>query len=170
MSYNPNWPRWVQASVAVYFKDICDNLGYVSLVEGLDERTTEFIESTDRIEIRVNGPFTREMSRGYWYFDVGVNILVFSHMGGSQPNAYLGTEMTGYMAQAASDVIPIFKLGNGDEDDQSQIGCLQVSGQGRKNNDTVKVFHFGEINKEDRLRQFGVDVNYEMTLYLPYEE
>ena len=164
MSYDPNWPRWVQASVADHFKTVCNARGYPSLVEGIDERETDFIESSDRIEIRVNGPFTEEKSKGYWHFEVFVNLLISSHMGGSLPNAYLGTEMAGYMAQAASDPIPVFKYGNGVDDDQSQIGCLAI---GRGKSDSVKVIHFGEINKEDRLRQFAVDVNYEMTLYLP---
>ena len=35
------------------------------MVEGLDERTTAFMEATDRVEIRITGPFTRDLSRNY---------------------------------------------------------------------------------------------------------
>lgn len=159
--YDQNWPRWVQASIAVYFKDIADDNNFKSLVEGLDERTTEFQESSERLEIRVNGPFIVEQSHNYWHFEVDVNILIFSHMGGQLPNAYSGTMIAGYMAQGASEPIPVFKYGNGLEDDQSLIGCLTLR---RGSKESVKVFHFGEINREDRLRQFGVDVNLEMNI------
>lgn len=157
--HDPNWPRWVQASVADHFKTACNNRSYPSLVEGIDERLTSFMEETDRIEIRVNGPHIKELSQNYYQFYVDVNILIFSHMGGVSPNAYLGTEMAGYMAQAASQPIPIYKYGTGADDDQSLIGCLTLR---RGKDESVKVYHFGEINTVDRLRQFGVDVSLEM--------
>jgi hypothetical protein len=161
MSYDPNWPRWVQASVADHFKVAATAQQYPALVEGIDERLTSFIESPSRIEIRVNGPFIREMSRGYYYFGVDANILIFSYMGGKSPNAYEGTEMAGYMAQAASLSIPVYKYGTGVEDDQSLIGCLTLR---RGNDESIRVFHFGEINREDRMRQYGVDISLEMTI------
>lgn len=161
MPYDLNWPRWVQASVANHFKTVADAQQFPSLVEEIDERTTEFMEATERLEIRVNGPFIREVSNNYWHFQVDVNILIFSHMGGALPNAYSGTEMAGYMAQAASEPISVFKYGGGVDDDQSLIGCLTLR---RGNDESIKVFHFGEINREDRLRQLGVDVSLEMDI------
>ena len=161
MAYDENWPRWVQASVAFYFKDVADNNNFKSMVEGLDERDTAFMEAPERLEIRINGPDIVEQSHNYWHFEVGANILIFSHMGGQLPNAYSGTMIAGYMAQAASNPIPVFKFGNGVDDDQSFIGCLTLR---RGSKESVKVFHFGEINREDRLRQYGVDVNLEMNI------
>lgn len=161
MAYDPNWPRWVQASVADHFKSVATAQQYPALVEGIDERTTEFMESTERLEIRVNGPFIKELSKGYWHFQVDANILIFSHMDGSLPNAYSGTIMAGYMAQAASQPISVYKYGTGVDDDQSLIGCLTLR---RGDDESVKVFHFGEINREDRLRQMGVDVSLEMDI------
>lgn len=159
--YDPNWPRWVQASVAYYFKSASTTAGFTSLVEGIDERTTAFMEATDRLEIRVNGPNIVEWSAGYWHFEVDANILVHSYMGGALPNAYLGTTMAGVMAQAASNPIPVYKYGSGVDDDQSLIGCLTLR---RGSKESVKVFHFGEIDREHRLRQLGVDVSLEMDI------
>ena len=161
MAYDPNWPRWVQASVADHFKTVAIARQYPALVEEIDERTTEFMESPERLEIRINGPFIREVSNSYWHFIVDANILIFSHMGGALPNAYSGVEMAGYMAQAASEPISVFKYGTGVEDDQSLIGCLTLR---RGNDESIKVYHFGEINREDRLRQLGVDVSLEMDI------
>lgn len=163
MAYDANWPRWVQASVSDHFKTVAIAKGYPALIEGIDERTTAFIEAPDKLEIRINGPFIVEQSKGYYNFKVDANILILSHMGGQSPNAYFGTTMAGDMAQAASLPIPIHKYGTGAGDDQSLIGCLTLR---RGSEESIKVFHFGEINKEDRLRQFGVDVNLEMDICL----
>lgn len=162
MAYDANWPRWVQASVAYYFKTAANAQNYESLVEGIDERTTEFMESDERLEIRVNGPDIREWSDDFWHFEVDVNILIHSYMGGSVPNAYSGVMMAGYMAQAASQVIPVYKYGSGVDDDQSLIGCLTLR-RGLK--ESVSVYHFGEIDREHRLRQFAVDVSLEMDIH-----
>jgi len=161
-TYNENWPRWVQASVGDHFKSCAITKGYKSLIEGVDERTTDFMTSTNRVEIRINGPSIKELSHNYWRFEVDANILIYSHMGGIEPNAYYGTQMAGDIAQVAAQAIPVYKYGSGVDDDQSLIGCLTLR-RGRK--EGIKVFHFGEINPEDRLRQFSVDVNLEMDIY-----
>lgn len=162
--YDENWPRWVQASVADHFKAAAAALSppIPTLVEGIDERTTTFIEANERIEIRVNGPSIVEQSHRYWHLEVDVNILIFSYMGGALPNVYSGTQITGNMAKVANDPIPIYKYGTGVSDDQSLIGCLTLR---RGKEESVKVFHFGEIDREHRLREFAVDVNLEMDIY-----
>lgn len=161
MAYNSGWPRWIQASVADHFKTTANSEGFASLVEGLEERTTVFQESTNRLEIRINGPFVRQVSANYYHFDVDVNILILSHMDGTSDSVYRGTNIAGKMAERANEPIPVFKYGGQPEDDQSQIGCLLLK-DGSK--DGVKVFHFGEINAEDRLRQAGVDCSYNMDI------
>ncbi len=161
MAYDPNWPRWVQASLAKYLKDVADTNGYASLVEELEERTTDFIESTQRLEIRMNGPFTRQLSANFYLMDVDVNVLIFSHMDGTMDNVYGGIDMAGIMAQAISDPIPVFKYGNGIGDDQSQIGCLTLRDGPREG---VKVLHFGEIDRVSRLRQMGVDASLKLEI------
>ena len=55
MSANPNWARWVFASVATYLKEVALEAELTAIVEGLDDRTTEFMEAPDRCEIRITG-------------------------------------------------------------------------------------------------------------------
>jgi len=74
MSANPNWARWVFASVATYLKQVAAESHLPALVEGLDDRTTEFMEATDRCEIRITGPFTKELSHNYFQVEVLVNV------------------------------------------------------------------------------------------------
>jgi len=161
MAYDANWPRWVQASIAKHFKTVANSNSYASLVEEIEERTTAFQENPQRVEIKINGPFIKEQSKDYWYFSADAYVLIISHMDGTLDNAYLGTTMAGIMAQAAAATIPVNKLGAGVDDDQSLIGCLTLR---RGNDESVKVFHFGEIDTENRIRQLGVDVRLEMYL------
>ena len=44
MSANPNWARWVFASVATFLKQVAQSQQLAVLVEGLDDRTTEVME------------------------------------------------------------------------------------------------------------------------------
>ena len=161
MAYDPDWPKWVQASVADHFKTTATANGFASLVEGLEERTTVFHDNPQRLEIRINGPSIQEQSNNYYHFLVDVNILIFSHMDGTQDSVYRGTSMTGVMAQRASEPISVFKYGSQPGDDQSLVGCLTLINGSRE---AIKVFHFGEINAEDRLRQFGVDCSLQMDI------
>ena len=80
---NPHWARWIAASLAVYFKTVADNAGITLLVEGIDERESEKME-VDRAELRINGPFIRQLSEGYFRLDVDTNILLTDLMGGEE--------------------------------------------------------------------------------------
>lgn len=154
MSYDSNWPRWVQASVANHFKTAANAAGYVSLVEELEEKTDEFLTAPNRVEIRVNGPFAVELSHNYWSFYVPCNMLIFSHMDGSVNNVYGGVDIAGTMAARATEPVSVLKYGNNVGDDQSFLFCLTVQTD-KKNG--LNVYHFGEIDSESRLRQYGVD-------------
>ena len=42
-------------------------------MEGLDERTTAFMEAPQRVELRMSGPFTKELSIDYFELSVDLN-------------------------------------------------------------------------------------------------
>ena len=66
MSVNPNWVRWSFASVAKHLKALAAEAKIPSLMEGLDERTTDFMQAPLRVELRMSGPYTKELSPGYY--------------------------------------------------------------------------------------------------------
>ncbi len=82
--------------------------------------------------------------------DVDVNLLLTSMMGGETKNAYDIVQQAGVLLQAAGGPIPVLKWGEGPDDDQSPIGCLTLRSGKR---DAVRVIHFGQIGRDDRLRQ-----------------
>lgn len=158
---NPNWARWIHQSLAKYLKSIAVTHGVPVLVEGIDDRSSDFMEEGTRLEIRVNGPFSREVSKGYFELQVGVNVLLNSRMDGSTKNAFELDAILGIYHDAMDAVIAIYRLGTGPEDDQSHLGCLSTrSGK----NGYIRVFRFGQMEGTNRLTQGMVDASYEMYL------
>lgn len=159
---DPNWPRWIVASVSDHFKTLADEIDLPLLVEGIDEREAEKIRAANHFELRIHGPETKEVSKGYFRLYVEINLLVTSIMGGVKQNAHEFVQFLGLIQQAASEDIPIMKFGlTPDVDDQSFLGCLKPdSARG----EALTVFHFGEIDRERHIRQSAVDGRYRMEL------
>ena len=158
---NPNWPRWIAASLAVYYKVVADALSIPLLVEGIDERESGKMEK-DRAELRINGPFIKQPSNGYFQLNVDSNILLTDLMGGEEENSYNLMNWAGAFQQAAEKAIPVYRYGpdTAGVDDSSLVGCLTV--RGRK--EGPDVFHFGQVSTDSRVRQAAVDTQHWMHL------
>lgn len=162
MSIDKNIARWIFSSIAVYFDAIASPLNIPLLVEGVDERETDIMES-DHAELRINGPFIKELSRDYWRIYVDINILLTDHMAMTQEDAYEIIQRCGAFQQAMFVPIPVKKYGTGVDDDGTQIGCLTLR---KTKNDNVKIIHFGQISRVDRIRQSVIDGRYKMYLVM----
>src|SRR3972149_2274372 len=150
MPANPNWARWVFASVATYLKQVAQGQQLPVLIEGLDERTTEFMNATARCEIRITGPFTREVSRDWYQIEVLWNVLFVSRYE-EQKNQYAIIQKTGVFQEAMDGAVAVYKYGSGaDDDEHALVGCLSPV-QGRS--DAIRGMHFGQINPTARLKQ-----------------
>jgi hypothetical protein len=158
---NPNWARWVFASVATYLKGIAADESLPCFVEGLDERTTEFMNTTDRCEIRITGPFTRELSHNYFQMEVVVNVL-FTSSYGEEKNQYAILKVIGAFHEAMDGAIAVYKYGDEPGDDEAAlVGCLSP-GNGR--NDSIRVLHFGQVDTTTKVKQSMVDARYMMEI------
>jgi hypothetical protein len=159
MPANPNWARWVFASVATFLKQVAQSQQLPVLVEGLDDRTTEFMEASDRCEIRITGPFTKELSHKYFQIEVVVNVLFLSRYE-EQKNQYAIMQKMGVFHEAMDGAIAVHKYGNqAGDDEHALVGCLSPL-QGRS--DAIRVMHFGQITPTDRIKQSMVDARYRM--------
>lgn len=154
---NSNWARWFHASIAKYLKDAADDVSLPILIEGIDDRSDTFMESTDRVEVRVNGPYSQELSKGYYRIYVDVNCLFTSRMDGDEKNTYELDRFLGVFHGAMDGPIPIYRFGTGPDDDSELLGCL-TSRPGKS--DSIRVIHFGQIDATDRLREGMVDARY----------
>jgi hypothetical protein len=158
---NSNWARWVFASIATYLKDIATSVNLPCLVEGLDERLAAFMQASDRCEIRITGPFTRELSHNYFQMEVVVNVL-FTSIYGENKNQYAILKAIGVFHEAMDGAIAVYKYGNEPDDDETVlVGCLSP---GNKKSDSVRVLHFGQVNLTTNVKQSMVDARYVMEI------
>jgi hypothetical protein len=166
MAADPNWPRWVFASLAVHFGDIAAGIPLAMIAEGIDEREAEKIQD-DRCELRINGPYIRELSHNFWRVWINVNILLTDYMEGQGENTYKLMNWGGAFLEGMDLPIPIYKYGPdvGGVDDQSLLGCLTLL---RGKTESLKLIHFGQIGMVERIRQAAVDGRFEMFLTYPY--
>jgi hypothetical protein len=168
MPANPNWTRWIFTSVAYALKAVATNADLAVLVEHLDERSPAFLDASDRVEIRITGPFSQEQSKGYFRLWVDVNVIIESRYDGSVKNATDILKIAGMFQNAMDQTFGIWNYGNepGDyvDDDPSThvfIGCLEPRSG---NADSIRVLHFGQSPPPDKLKTSMVDARYVMYL------
>lgn len=157
MPANANWARWIFASVAHYLKTVAVTSSLSVMVEGLDDRDKAFMQASDRVEIRINGPFIRELSDEYYEVQVVANVLLTSRYDGHK-NGYIFLDYLGLYLSAMDKAIPVYTFGSQSDD---LIGCLRPR-SGRNN--PIRVLHFGQIEKTDHVKQAMVDASYIMHL------
>jgi len=171
MSANPNWARWIFHSVAYSLKEVAKDANLPVLIEHFDERTATFERASDRAEIRITGPFDQELSKGYHRVYVDVNVLLTSRYDGGAKNAATILKYAGLFHEAMSQPIPVWNYGGepGDyvADDNSthvHLGCLLPR---PGNNNSIRVLHFGQLDKVDKIKQTAVDARYVLELTEP---
>lgn len=157
---NENLARWIFQSVAKHFVATANGISLPYFVEGIDERSEDDMRAS-HVELRVTGPEVKELSNGYYHIKVVVNFLFTKEMEMSGADAFDLIQWTGVFAQKMMEVIPIYKKGTGADDDGSQIGCLRID---KGKNEMVRIFHFGQIKPDTRVRISEVDAVYSMDL------
>jgi hypothetical protein len=120
------------------------------------------MEAPDRAEIRINGPFATELSARYWRIRVDINLLVTSYFNGETKDAYTLERNVGLIHEYADTGIPVRKYGPDVGDDGTILGCLRPRDD---INEAIRIIHFGQINKTDRLKQSQVDGRYALCFY-----
>jgi len=156
MSVDPNWTRWIAASLDQHFKESLADSGLTLFVEGQLRRTDH---CEDYAELRYTGPRINELSRNYWQIDVDLDVLVVSK---SKNTSIFGPEVdVGKVLAAFTEDIPVFKYGNGPDDDPNvQLGCLLLN----RDDGEILVNNFGYPQDQVRLRQASVEACYRMNL------
>jgi hypothetical protein len=157
---NANLARWTAASINVYFKAVADTISLTYFVEGVDERDDSTMLE-EHAELRLSGPFIREISNGYWRVHVDVNIMLTDQMKMSTEGAYDIHDWGGAFLAAMTEPIPVYRLGTGGQDDQTLVGCLT---QREGFSEPARLIHFGQVSRVDRIRQAVVDGRFEMYL------
>lgn len=145
------WSRWTYASIAKHFTTKLN--GTHCHVEGFERETDG---KSEWFEIRVDGPFIDEQSKGHFKLEIEVNILCVTTEG---PNAYRIHDLTGMAANAFTYAIPVYKFGAGG--DSSLLGCYI---QRVESKERVKTAFFGKIRPDTEIIQASVEGHYRMCL------
>jgi len=152
-----NLARWIFASIAKHFESVASGLSLPLVVEGVDEKSDDNTRA-DHAELRLTGPFVREVSKNYWAVDMQVNVLLSAQMVLGGADAYNIVRWCGKFQSVMLDPIPVFQYG---DSPATFVGCLLPKGNSAE---AVRVYHFGQLDKDNRVRQSEVDAVYEMTL------
>ena len=151
-----NLARWIFASIAKHFQPVATGLNLPYFVEGIDERDDSTMRE-NHVELRITGPFIREYGHNYYKASVTVNLIFTEQMAIAGADAYNIVRWCGKFQSVMLEPIPIYRYGSGADDDGSLVGCLTITGS---TDNMVRVYHFGQVSKEDRIRQSEVDALY----------
>ena len=151
-------PRWLMASTHTHFETKIPQ-DKLKLFPEMYSKSALERGLRDFAEFRFDGPLIRPQTKnhGKAYFEI--NLLIQSTMRDSDfhvPQVDIGLVLPAFTA------IPIYKYGNGPDDDQSQIGCAKITRQGRTTEITVA--QFGEIDPQLKLFQATVEAAYILDL------
>lgn len=149
---NENWARWTYASFSQYFTTAI--APFPLFIEGQDRRTNT---QTDYAELRIDGPFMKECSKGYWELVIEISILVVTYI--NEKDLWKQARNCGLVASAFQSV----PMKNVDLDPPLDVGCYVILTDGR---DRILISNFGQINADSRMIQSSVDAKYKMTLQI----
>jgi hypothetical protein len=148
---NSNWPRWIKLSVVQAFRTAIGN-DLSIFVEG----TVERVSNQNFCELRFDGPFYDEVSKGYWNIDITIDVLVCTYL--DPKDAVVHERNVGSVLAGFNTNIPVMQYGTGPDDNPSiQLGCLRVTGK-------VVTTPFGQVKPDTRLMQSTVEQTFRMNL------
>lgn len=150
MPANQNWARWIWASVSDHLDT--ELSGLILYYEGQKRAA----DTQYDLEVRMDGPDLTERSRGEWRAYVEVNLLVNAIM--NDTDWHLIDKNIGLAQAALIESIPIFKYGDGVDDNDSFLFCLNLI-QDKRNK--IEANRFGLISASQELMQASVEGHYE---------
>lgn len=151
-SMNPNWMRWIHASLRTYITDALEGSGVVVFFEG--ESRDVLRHDEDWIEFRWTGPDATVGPPNYWHLSCMLNIVVSSTT--NREDTYAHQVTVGKVHAILGVSIPVYKYGNGTDDDQSLLGCLQLRADEK---DPIMTNYFGRM-QEVELEQSTIEAYY----------
>ena len=120
MQADPNWSKWLHASVYNHFSqdDVLNDMKFFT--EDMKRDTNRVSEW---LEVRIDGPRLEKTGTNNWIMWAEVNLLVSTHKNSKKLLRH--QQNIGSVVAAITD-IPIYRYGDEDGDDGSLVGCLQL--------------------------------------------
>lgn len=151
---NPNWNRWIYASLTDHFQSLRQNIPFFVEGQNRPDDVSEFAE------FRMDGPLYNELNNHYWYIDITATIIIQSVQNDSDIHRL--DRLIGIFLAAFTTDIPVFRYGDDpDTDDQDQFGCLRLS---PAFGERIRVDKFGQIQVAMPVTQASLEAHYIMSL------
>lgn len=150
MSLKSKLPQWVFLSIAKYFTGALTG----AYVEGTEKVT----DKADSIEIRIDGPDIREVSKGVYKVECEVNLLISTQMNAGSQLRHL--KSVGKVVEAFKD-IALYRYGDESEDTGYRLGVLCLKPLDN-NSDKIQVANMGRIDPALSLVQTTVEGHYKI--------
>ena len=150
-----HWPRWIKASLSEHFDNASGSV--VLFVEAMFR---EEQDEQELVELRVDGPYLTELSKGYWKVFCEVSLMLQTAM---NDDLYREDRIVGTMTKACSAGIQVFRYGPDAVDDNSSLGCFHVVSDAR-GKERIQVNRFGQIKPSVRLLQSTVEMHLTMEI------
>lgn len=109
----------------------------------------------DWVELRINGPRWHGSTKDEWQANLEINIFVLSKMDHRRGHRLL--DNIGIVTVAMVGTIPVFKLGDGADDDQSFITCLMLKNEGKE---SLRVNQLGQVTPSTQMLRATVEGSY----------
>ena len=151
---NARWEPWIVNSFGDYFNTFAESENIEMFMEGQVRETSG---ERDWIELRVDGPYFTEVSKGVWDIFVEVNVLVGSILDETVMDKIRG--LTGKVSAQFASAINIFKYGDESGDDESLWTCMRLVSP-----DRIVTTHFGQVSPGEELLQATVEGHYRVLL------
>lgn len=158
MPNNPNWGRWIVASLAHQFSEDFAESGYKIYVDGqiLKESTTE----KGQIDLRVDGPANSRQPSGGYYALSGITVNIHVQIYNSE-DLYENKNIAGLLEEWLGKDHCIYRYGDSPYDYFDHLGTLVFQARGRLAG--VRTHYFGK-EENDNIEQLSVEADFNLYL------
>jgi hypothetical protein len=147
---DPEWTKWIHASIASHFKSAMTSAGLIFHLEGEVNRA-EVDYQEDWVELRIDGPDYYPAGNNRYRANVEVNVLI-STIKGPDKNLYINKINCGKVAEAFTQIVV------NDYDASVILACLQP------NKDRIETNNFGQVQDRTNLEQATVEGHFDTIL------
>jgi hypothetical protein len=156
---NPNWGRWIAATLNHLFDAQFQSSGYDYWFEGELQNQNTGIKKGE-LELRIDGPGTTTNLQGNFYLLDEIQINIYAKVFNTN-DLYEERRVAGLLEEWLSQDHCIYRYGDGSEDDASILGVLVF--KTRDKLDGVKTHFFGKEDTQN-FETLSVEANYKMNL------
>jgi hypothetical protein len=155
MIVNVNTMRWLRSSLNKWFDDSKGDYGLVPMGDTVSEAIKILPAYA---ELRMSGPEFMEQLASQGVGNLEIQALCSAQMTG---DIYLIDRIVGVFHVAFANFIPVFKYGEGADDDQSQFGCLILRSDVPRPVDTLQ---WGQLDPTTKVTQTAVEGAYRLDI------